>query len=64
MTTTSYDPHGDVLLIELAPGADGPGTVGEETAPAPHRCRDTPSQQDRDTGGARNVCTFVQVKAK
>jgi len=33
MTTTSYDPHGDTLLIELVPGADGPETEGEEVAP-------------------------------
>jgi len=33
MTTATYDRHGDALLIELAPGADAPGTVGEETAP-------------------------------
>ena len=70
MTTTSYDPHGDVLLIELAPGADGPGTVGEETSPGVMLLY---NHAGRLVGVeilpaskivAPEVLTFAQVKAK
>jgi uncharacterized protein YuzE len=33
MATVTYDRDGDVLLIELLAGADGPQTEGEEVSP-------------------------------
>ena len=33
MIAATYDGDGDVLLVELVPGADDPGTEGEEVAP-------------------------------
>lgn len=33
MAAVTYDRDGDVLLIELVAGADGPETEGEEVAP-------------------------------
>ena len=33
MAAVTYDRDGDVLHVDLVPGADGPGTEGEEVSP-------------------------------